>query len=170
MTRIRVMPLPTSMGSRRPYKLVTVSRYPEKASNMVRRLAEVLDDRFMVIHAANCERTWSSVPPSVVSRLTTIDLEEINFRVRDLQPDMLVCTPLLFRTLARTTTCAGETDNRQVWSSSWTPEQVDFIRAVTKRLKADVDMYGLPEDSPSDLSVDALLLRLKADSRLSDVQ
>lgn len=45
------------MGSRRPYKLVTVSRYPEKATIMVKRLAEMLNDRYMVIHAANCERT-----------------------------------------------------------------------------------------------------------------
>lgn len=115
------------MGSRRPYKLVTVSRYPEKATIMVKRLAEMLNDRYMVIHAANCEH-----------------LEEVNFRVRDLQPDMLV------------------------WSSSWTPEQVEFICTVTRRLKADVDMYGLPEDSPSEVSVDALLLRLRAGSRVNN--
>lgn len=51
------MTMSKSMGSRRPYKLVTVSRYPEKATIMVKRLAEMLNDRYMVIHAANCERT-----------------------------------------------------------------------------------------------------------------
>lgn len=57
MTRVHIMSLSNSIGSRRPYKLVTVSRYPDKATIMVKRLAEMLDDRFLVIHAANCERT-----------------------------------------------------------------------------------------------------------------
>lgn len=57
MTRVHIMTMSKSMGSRRPYKLVTVSRYPEKATIMVKRLAEMLNDRYMVIHAANCERT-----------------------------------------------------------------------------------------------------------------
>ncbi|KAK5952329.1 hypothetical protein OHC33_006802 [Knufia fluminis] len=119
----------TSTGYRRPYKIVTVSKHPEKATMMVRRLAENLSDRYIVIHAANCER-----------------IDEVKFRVRDLQPDMLV------------------------WSSSWTPDQVELIRSITKQLKADVDMCGLPEDSPSQKSVDLLLLRMKKDPVLVTAQ
>ncbi|KAK5089263.1 hypothetical protein LTR70_006858 [Exophiala xenobiotica] len=71
MTRLGVMS--SSLGYLRPYKLVTVSKHPEKATIMVKRLAEMLDDRYIVIHAANCER-----------------IEEVKFRVRDLEPDMLL--------------------------------------------------------------------------------
>lgn len=53
MTRIRIMSS-ASMG--RPYKVVTVSRHPEKSAIMVKRLAEMLSDKYVVIHAANCER------------------------------------------------------------------------------------------------------------------
>lgn len=83
----------------------------------------------MVIHAANCEH-----------------IEEVKFRVRDLQPDMLV------------------------WSSSWTPDQVEIICATTKKLKADVDMCGLLEDPPTQKSVDALLLRMKNDGVTTGAQ
>ena len=48
----------SSASMARPYKLVTVSRHPEKASIMVKRLAEMLGDKYVVIHAANCDRKW----------------------------------------------------------------------------------------------------------------
>lgn len=57
MTRLGVMS--SSLGYLRLYKLVTVSKHPEKATIMVKRLAEMLDDRYIVIHAANCERKCS---------------------------------------------------------------------------------------------------------------
>lgn len=118
MTRLGIMS--SSLRSLRPYKLVTVSKHPEKATIMVKRLAEMLSGRYIVIHAANCER-----------------IDEVNFRVRDLEPDMLV------------------------WSSSWTQDQVDIICAITRQLKADVDMCALPEDTPSENSADLLLRRMK---------
>lgn len=96
---------------------------------MVKRLAEIYADKYIIIHAANCER-----------------IEEVRFRVRDLQPDMLV------------------------WSSSWTPDQVEIICTTARQLKADVDMCGLPEDSPSQKSVDVLMLRLKQGGSTASVQ
>lgn len=54
MTRI----MSTALGSRQPFKLITVSRYPEKATLMVKKIAEALDDRYIFIHAANCERKY----------------------------------------------------------------------------------------------------------------
>lgn len=88
---------------------------------MVKKIAESLDDKYIFIHAANCEY-----------------VDEVKFRVRDIQPDMLV------------------------WSSSWTPEQVETICTVSRTLKADVDLCGLPEDSPSQKSVDLISSRLKS--------
>ena len=135
------MSTPSSIGSRRPYKLVTVSRHPEKATLMVKRLAEVMDDRYIVIHAANCESESSAASRGTPrARLMSAGVEEVRFRVRDLQPDMLC------------------------WSSSWTAEQVEAICATARLLKADVDMCGLPEESPSQKSVDTILLRLKTNA------
>lgn len=56
---------------------------------MVRRLAENLSDRYIVIHAANCERGCSGFFLSG-HQLTPLGIDEVKFRVRDLQPDMLV--------------------------------------------------------------------------------
>ncbi|KAK5090268.1 hypothetical protein LTR05_000439 [Lithohypha guttulata] len=118
--RTRFMATSTILGCRRTYKILTVSRYPDKATLMVKRLAEKMNDKYTLIHVANCER-----------------VEEVSFRVRDLQPDMLV------------------------WSSTWTPEQVDAICDIARKLDPNVDLCGLPEEMPSQKSVDVILARMK---------
>ena len=62
----------------RPYKLITVSRDSDKATKMVRALAEVLGDRHCIIHAANCESKWQK--SCWTSSLTWEGLDEIKSR------------------------------------------------------------------------------------------
>lgn len=64
-------------------------------------------------------------------------VEEVAFRVRDLQPDLLV------------------------WTSSWTDTEVDTIRKIARTLNPTLDMYGLPEEIPDKESVDTILKRLR---------
>lgn len=86
MTRI----MSTALGSRQPFKLITVSRYPEKATLMVKKIAESLDDKYIFIHAANCECEYLVANSDSLSLWLVADVDEVKFRVRDIQPDMLV--------------------------------------------------------------------------------
>lgn len=40
-----------------PYKLTTVDTAPERASKMVRKLADEVRETYLIIHCANAERT-----------------------------------------------------------------------------------------------------------------
>lgn len=57
------------------FQILTVSTAPEHATRMLRRVSLRIGDKsILIIHAANCE-----------------SVEEVAFRVRDLQPEMIVC-------------------------------------------------------------------------------
>lgn len=79
----------------RPYKLITVSRNSENATNIVKALVDMLSDGHCIIHAANCESTSKYL--AFVRKLIWEGLDEVRFRMRDLQPDMLVGTPELWK-------------------------------------------------------------------------
>ena len=38
-----------------PYKLVTVNNAPERAKLLIGRVVEDLKERYIIVHAANCE-------------------------------------------------------------------------------------------------------------------
>lgn len=41
------------------YKLVTVNTAPERATRLIQRMTAALSDRYIIIHEANCESTYS---------------------------------------------------------------------------------------------------------------
>ncbi|OCT54059.1 hypothetical protein CLCR_10893 [Cladophialophora carrionii] len=60
------------MSHPKPYKVITVSTTPDRASRMVRRLAEDVKDRYMIIHCVNVSK-----------------IEDVESRVTLYRPDIL---------------------------------------------------------------------------------
>ncbi|OQV02881.1 hypothetical protein CLAIMM_08001 [Cladophialophora immunda] len=65
------------MASPKPYKLITVSTTPERASRMVRKIAEDVRDRYIIIHCVNAAR-----------------IDEVEPLVSLYRPDILVCASM----------------------------------------------------------------------------
>ncbi|KIX97029.1 uncharacterized protein Z520_07143 [Fonsecaea multimorphosa CBS 102226] len=61
----------------KPYKLITISTDPERASRMVRKIAEDVKDRYIIIHCVNAAR-----------------IDEVESLVSLYRPDILVCASM----------------------------------------------------------------------------
>ncbi|RJE22755.1 hypothetical protein PHISCL_04900 [Aspergillus sclerotialis] len=55
-----------------PFRLVTVNKAPERAKRLIGRVSDILKDRYIIIHEANCEK-----------------IEEVGPKVKELMPDVL---------------------------------------------------------------------------------
>jgi hypothetical protein len=49
------LPAMSTSDPRGPFKLVTVNTAPERAKRLIGQVAQALSDRYVIIHAANCE-------------------------------------------------------------------------------------------------------------------
>ena len=83
------------MSTAKPYKLITVNTAPDRASRMVRKLAEDVKDRYVIIHCVNAASKL--LADSVanfrgVTGLTTsvAEIEEVESLVSLYRPDVLV--------------------------------------------------------------------------------
>lgn len=83
-----------------PFKLITVNTAPERAKRLIGRMAEMLKDRYIIQHVDNCESTSSQTlhTQSILTSFTlyesnqsrSVGIDEVEEKVREYQPDLLV--------------------------------------------------------------------------------
>lgn len=86
------------MSPKGPYRLVTVNTAPERAKRLVGRVVEDLKEQYTIQHIANCESEYAvnstvlNVLSEKESRLTRTAIDEVEGKVKEFQPDVLVDT------------------------------------------------------------------------------
>jgi hypothetical protein len=86
------------MSPKGPYRLVTVNTAPERAKRLVGRVVEDLKEQYTIQHVANCESEYAGIS-TVLNRLgekesllTRTAIDEVEGKVKEFQPDVLVDT------------------------------------------------------------------------------
>lgn len=90
------------MSAKGPFHLVTVNTAPERAKRLIGRVAEALKDQYTIIHVDNCESKhvvleWDN------DRLTIAEIDEVEAKVKQHNPEVLVSPTRQFRVPPRLT-------------------------------------------------------------------
>jgi hypothetical protein len=70
-----------------PFRLVSVNTAPDRARRVIGRVADLLRDRYIIVHEANCESMYSALQPGQADRA---EIADVGPTVTELMPDVLV--------------------------------------------------------------------------------
>jgi len=82
----------------RTFRLLTVNNVPERAKKVIGQVVEELKTRYRIEHVGNCFGTFGraaslDVKMTLEAMLTSVlDKSEVAPKVKELKPDILVCT------------------------------------------------------------------------------
>ncbi|ETI28507.1 hypothetical protein G647_00956 [Cladophialophora carrionii CBS 160.54] len=143
------------MPHSKPYKLITVSTTPDRASRMVRRLAEDVRDRYMIIHCVNVSSMSMSMSMSLVcaavhdaddegeataglTMWVDTEIEEVESLVTLYRPDILFC------------------------ASTWSPDQSAEIKRIARGIVPGLRCYVIPQRTQVEKESVATIEHVKA--------
>ncbi|KAJ5226189.1 hypothetical protein N7468_007414 [Penicillium chermesinum] len=117
-----------------PFHLVTVNTAPERAKRLIGRLAEILKDRYTIIHVDNAERTWEFLSTKLTIPFShAAGIDEVEAKVRKHNPEVLFS------------------------ASMWTADEAKQIHDIARSVNPDIKLHAIPTGLQVERGPDAIV-------------